>query len=122
MNKITLLAIILFSAQSFAALPKALKCDNGHLEDDRSFQVVITKAGIELRFWESVLIAKRTDLVVSGNTIAIVDKTLHGSAEGDDYAEKTSALFVYDAKTKQLVTTLHLGGFVSRSAQKLKCR
>lgn len=124
MNKLFLASALLLSAQAFAgtSLPKTLKCDNGHLDDDRSFQVVINKNGLRLNFWESYLQAKRADLVYSGNSIAILDKKLRGHAEGDAYTNQVSALFVYDAKRKQLAVTYHAEIEAYHKAEKLNCR
>ena len=123
MKLFTVLAALLVAGPAFAqsTLPNKLDCHNGHYDDDRGFSVVVENGAVDLNFWESYLHASAGDIVVSGNTIAIVEKQLKGEAEGDFYTEKTSALLVYDAEANKMTATIYLDGHLSRTAEVLAC-
>ncbi len=124
MKALLALATLVLSTNAFAAaLPKTLECDNGILDDDRLQAVKITKKTVEFQMWETFVTAKRADVQTNGNTLAIVEKTLPASAEGDESKVKTSALLVYVPAEKALIATLVLdGNHAVMSAVKMKCK
>ena len=121
--KSLLTAFVLFaSSNAFAALPAKLDCDSGNLGEDSYVYVNVTAATVDIGMHESNYPLARAKTVTRGNTIAVVDRTIRGSAEGDTFVVQVSALLVYDEARKVLNATFFADGYPIISNKELNCK
>lgn len=121
--KVLLASLALFaSSQAFAALPETMNCDSGNMGEDSYVYVNINSRKIDMGMHESNFPLARAKSVTRGNTIAILDRTIKGSAEGDSFQTQVSALLVYDYARSVLNVTMIEGGHTLISNKELACK
>jgi hypothetical protein len=121
--KALLAALTLFvSANAFASLPATMDCDSGNMGEDSYVYVNIGATKIDMGMHESNYPIARSKTVTRGNTIAILDRTIKGSAEGESFQVQASALLVYDYVRSVLNVTLIEDGHTLISNKELTCK
>ncbi len=122
MKFLTLAALALASSFSFAAT-KPLDCSAGNMSEDNYVQVTVSRSRVSITMHESHLEVRSRDFVASGNAIAILNKKLNMSAEGDSFTPVINALLVHDAAQKTLTVSLLIdGGVTSLASRVLTCK
>ncbi len=121
------LAFLLLSAlitiPALATSKAPLVCNNMVNDEiqDNFKEVSLLDGAIEFQIYENSISASARDTIRSGNTIAVINKKLKGSVEGDDYTAITNALLVLDASRKKILVTLILDGR-ALIQEELKCK
>lgn len=116
-----LLSILLSASVSFARIGN-LSCSSGEFGEDNYFSITIDQDTISFDPYETHYTLPRSEAVQDGDTIAIVNKTVTGSAEGDDFTAQVSALMVYDAEKNRLNLTLIMDGSLQTPSHYFKCK
>ena len=99
-----------------------MNCDSGNMGQDSYVYVNITTNKIDMGMHETNYPIARAKTVTRGNTIAILDRTIKGSAEGDSFQVQASALLVYDYTRNVLNVTLIEDGRAIISNKELTCK
>ncbi len=107
-----LLLSVLFSVPALATSRAPLVCNNmvNNEIQDNFVQVSLLNGAVDFQIYENSISASAKETIVSGNTVAVINKKLKGSVEGDDYTAVANALVVLDASRKKLLVTLILDG------------
>ena len=122
MKSLVLLAILAVSAQTFATSLAPLECSSGTMGEDNYVSVSMLNGAVEFQMHETFIAASPAETKVTGNTLVIVNKTLKGNAEGDEFTAKTNARLVYRRSRNTLKVTLVLDGNRVLSGRTLKCK
>lgn len=115
-------AMVLSSA-TYAESLAPLVCTYGdRSESDNFMRVTLLQGNVEFEFHEGAFSATAAQTVGAGNTIAVLDQTLLGWAEGEDTKTVVNALLVYDPVAKTLNTTIIGDGYNMAASQILNCK
>lgn len=105
-----------------AATPAfAQTCTLGEDHQDNRVSVTVSKGAVMISLHETSFTASGPELAKNGNTIAILDRNLKVSSEGETFKAKVSALLVYDAAEKKMNATLMIDDTVHTAAADMKC-
>lgn len=112
-------ALVLTTLMSAPAL--AFNCNNQKLGQDSYLSVEVVDVQVSFTMHETTIYATAKDLVASGDTLAILDKALETTSEGEQSMSQVSALLAWDKSRHNLTLTLILDGKVQEAATKLVC-
>ncbi len=96
MKSLTAAILLICSVQASAKSLTPLICEAGDIGQDTYIRAELLNGSVNYRRHESFLKVEASETAASGNTLAIVDKTIKVSAEGDNFPVQVSALFVYN--------------------------
>lgn len=112
-------ALVLATLMSAPAL--ALNCNNQKLGEDSYLSVEVIEGQVSITMHETTIFATAKDLVASGDTLAILDKPLATTSEGEESVTQVSALLAWDKSGHTLTLTLILDDQVQEAATSLVC-
>jgi hypothetical protein len=118
-----LLALLVLAPSFAQAAP--LICTSGERGEDNRLEVTIdadAEYPVIISQHELYLRADKADLTKRGHTIAIVERKVEVSAEGEEWAGVVNALLVYQPKEHTLNLTMMLDGFMHVADAPLQCR
>ncbi len=121
MKLIAMTALILLSTQSFAAVGP-LVCSNGVIGEDSYIEVLINENNVQFNLHETHFEAADANLVSNGNTWAVLNRELQGTAEGDEFKAIINALLVFNPERNSLNLTLLIDGDVQTASSELTCK
>lgn len=121
MKVLLLLALVSMPAVAQASLPASLECSVGVGGEDNFQSVSINGSEVEFTMHETHISVKKSKARISGNSIAIIDRNITGSAEGDTFTAKLDSLLVYNEVDKVLSVTLLLDGHAQIPTTNLSC-
>lgn len=112
MNFFAFLLVSIFSMSADAALQSPFVCNNmvNNQMTDSFKQVTFRDDGVDFQIYENFLTAPFSDLKASKYSVAILNRKLKGSVEGEDYEAIANALLVLDYERKKVHVTLFLDG------------
>lgn len=122
----TLIAAVLLvgSIQASATSLQPLVCESGVPGvGDSYMRAELLNGSVSYQRHESHLKVDASQTTTSGNTLAIVDKTITVQAEGDQFPVQVSALFVYSKDTHTLSATVIYDNHIQYArTEVLKCK
>lgn len=118
----TIVALLLLFSPSVFAASKSVVCHVGSMGSDGFKQITIKRSGVEFQFHETSFSVAAKDLVKSSHTIAIVNKSVTGSVEGDSFTAKVDSLLVYNPRAKSMHVTVLLDGNPDVPGETFDCK
>jgi len=122
MKVFALLASVMIAAPSFAQAEN-INCSLGELGADNHVQVIFRDSRtVQFELHETSFSASRAEVAENGNSVAILNRKLNLSAEGERFEAVVDALMIYNPADKTLNLTLIIDGGVHTSAAELNCK